>query len=61
MTNKYTKERIAELLREIPELVKKLEDVGYGETLGQTDLTTWSAGYATLVVAKAKLTAMQGE
>lgn len=53
MTSKYTRERIIELLEDIARLEQELRP--------HEDNPMTAPAWATLVIAKAKLTSMQGE
>jgi hypothetical protein len=56
MASHYRGERITELLNIIGEMEKKLNDLGI-----TTPNQDYAQAYTTLTIAKAKLTALQGE
>ena len=59
MATHYKGERIEDLLAEIDRLTKVLAKNRVWET--EEELISYSHGYSTLVMAKAKLTALKGD
>jgi len=60
MAEYYKGERIEELLGEIATLEEKLNQVST-QNLNEVDTQRFAGSYAMIAVAKAKLTALQGE
>ena len=60
MDKYYKGQRISELLKQIDELSKALED-NHAEYENETQALRAMEAMATLAIAKAKLTALQGE
>ena len=60
MDKYYKGQRISELLKQIDELSKALED-NHAEYENETQVLRAMEAMATLAIAKAKLTALQGE
>jgi molecular chaperone GrpE (heat shock protein) len=60
MKEYYKGQRISELLKQIDELSKALED-NHAEYENETQVLRAMEAMATLAIAKAKLTALQGE
>jgi len=60
MATHYKGERIDELLGEIDTLQQKLKQASK-QNMDEVDVQTFASAYAMIAVAKAKLTALQGE
>jgi hypothetical protein len=61
MTEFYRGERISELLEVIAKMEQRLNDLTKGEEFSHAQYEELSQGYTSLALAKAKLTALQGE
>lgn len=59
MAEYYKGERIADLLREIEQIKRTLDDNDIAQTRSEKEVV--ADGYAKLALMKAKLTALQGE
>jgi hypothetical protein len=61
VTEYYKGQRIEELLQQITVLEQRLHKNCLGEELGGEMFLALSEGYATLAIAKAKLTSLKGD